>query len=87
MAITKEQALTATRFHDPGTRACDSKRGPIVWRRNGATKTWKRDPERWQVPVKFGMYDYGYINNTIADGFHVEEDCPALQGEAHPEGM
>jgi hypothetical protein len=24
-------------------------------RRNGATKRWKRDPERFRVPVKFGL--------------------------------
>jgi hypothetical protein len=24
---------------------------------NGAVKTWKRDPERFEVPVKYGMYE------------------------------
>lgn len=26
-------------------------------RRNGQVKTWKRDPSRVEIPVKFGMYD------------------------------
>jgi hypothetical protein len=30
-------------------------------RRNGATKTWKTDPERIRVPVKAGMYTYDVI--------------------------
>lgn len=26
-------------------------------RRNGATKTWKREPERFEIPVKFRFKD------------------------------
>ncbi len=25
---------------------------------NGAPRTWKRDPKRVEVPVKYGMYEY-----------------------------
>jgi len=25
---------------------------------NGAVRTWKRDPNRVEVPVKYGMYEY-----------------------------
>ena len=31
------------------------------WRRvkvNGAVRTWKRDPQRIEVPCKYGMYEY-----------------------------
>ena len=28
---------------------------------NGKAKTWKRQPERVQVPYKYGMYEYGYF--------------------------
>jgi len=31
------------------------------WRVTGKPKTWKRSPERVQVPVKHGLYDYGYL--------------------------
>lgn len=79
MAITLEQALSAREFHANvganSERACNSRRGPVKWRRNGKTKTWKRQPERFQIPVKFGLYNHGYITNTNAEGFHTEEDC------------
>ena len=26
---------------------------------NGRVRTWKRDPERVEVPVKYGLYEYG----------------------------
>lgn len=34
---------------------------PQRWRVNGAVKTWKRSPERVQVPLKHGLYDYDYL--------------------------
>lgn len=40
-----------------------------TWRRNGATKTWKTRPGEFRIPVKFGLYGYGYITHTNADGF------------------
>jgi hypothetical protein len=30
-------------------------------RRNGATKTWKRDEEKVRIPIKFGYKGYGVI--------------------------
>jgi len=36
-------------------------------RRNGATKTWKTDPERIRVPVKMGMYGYDVIATYSQD--------------------
>lgn len=32
-------------------------------RRNGAVKTWKRDPSRVSIPVKFGMYEAFRVDN------------------------
>jgi hypothetical protein len=74
--ITMEQALTSQVFHAPDARPCESKQGPIRWRRNGATKTWKRTPGKFKIPVKFGMYAYDYITNEEADQLHAAEDCP-----------
>ena len=34
-----------------------------TWRRNGATKTWKTRPGEFRIPVKFGLYAYGYITD------------------------
>ena len=39
---------------------------PVEVRRMGRTKTWKREPGRFQIPVKFGMYDSFYITNENA---------------------
>lgn len=37
---------------------------------NGAPKTWKRDPSRVEVPVKYGMYEYATM--VARDGRMVE---------------
>ena len=34
------------------------------WRVNGKVKTWKRNPEKVQIPVKFGLYRYDYITEN-----------------------
>jgi hypothetical protein len=78
MAITMQQALTAQVFHEahgPYSRPCDSKQGPLRWRRNGKTKTWKTRPTEFRIPVKFGLRSYDYISEREAEWFHVEEDC------------
>lgn len=41
---------------------------PVRWRVNGKVKTWKRNPNRVQVPVKHGLWDYGYITE---DNLHL----------------
>jgi hypothetical protein len=33
-------------------------------RRNGKTRTWKRDTSRFEIPVKYGLYEYYIIDNT-----------------------
>ena len=35
------------------------------WRRNGKTKLWKTRPNEFKIPVKYGMYDYGYITHEM----------------------
>lgn len=30
-------------------------------RRNGATRRWKRDPERYRIPFKWGFQNYGAL--------------------------
>lgn len=42
---------------------------PQQFRRNGATKTWKREPSRFSVPVKRGMREYGYITEENIGDF------------------
>ena len=40
---------------------------PQRWRVNGKVKTWKRSPERVQVPVKYGLYGFDYITENDLD--------------------
>jgi hypothetical protein len=35
---------------------------------NGGVKTWKRSPERVEVPVKHGMYEYAKASNIGETG-------------------
>lgn len=39
---------------------------PIVVRVNGACKTWKTRPTHFQLPVKYGLYEHGYITHDNA---------------------
>lgn len=40
---------------------------PCRWRVNGKPKTWKRSLDRVQVPIKHGLYAYGYITEIDLD--------------------
>ena len=79
--ITRDQALTAQRFH---VGECSKVTGPrggvkisiVECRRNGQTKTWKRTPEAFSIPVKRGLYEHGHITQDNAQRFHVDTDCP-----------
>ena len=73
MAITMEQAINAKVFHANG---CQPKRTPERWRRNGRTQLWKTRPTEFRVPVKHGLYHYGYITQIAAHLVHAAEDCP-----------
>ena len=33
------------------------------WQVNGQVKQWKTNPERLQIPLKHGLYGYGYLIN------------------------
>jgi len=37
---------------------------PQRWKVNGKPKTWKRSPERVQVPIKHGLYAYDYLTEN-----------------------
>ena len=50
------------------------------WRVNGKTKWWKRSPSRVSVPLKYGLYNYSYLNNRTQEDFHLisEENCKTV---------
>lgn len=41
---------------------------PHRWKVNGKVRTWKRDPERVEIPVKRGLYAYDVVT---ASEFHL----------------
>ena len=45
------------------------------WRVNGKVKRWKRQPDKIEVPVKYGMYGYDYLRNGDLDLVHLEAEC------------
>jgi hypothetical protein len=84
--ITKEQAMEASQFHYGNCTLTIGPKGgtkttQMIWRRNGKTQTWKRSPEKFSVPIKYGLYFYGYIIDAddgrgSRDNFHTVDDCP-----------
>ena len=34
------------------------------WKVNGKIRGWKRDINRIEIPIKNGLYNYGYLNNS-----------------------
>ena len=72
--------MTEDEFHYQYLSDC------FKWRRNGKTKTWKRDSDRWEVPVKHGLYDYGTLTNRGLGQYdlsvlHPASKCPARVGD------
>lgn len=50
----------------------DSRRGPLRARPNGKVRLWKRRPEYFELPMKYGMYEYFYITPANADEWSTE---------------
>lgn len=47
---------------------------PSRWRITGKVKTWKRDTNRVQVPIKRGLYQYGYLTENNMQHFELPEE-------------
>ena len=41
-------------------------------RRNGAIKRWKRDPNRVEIPVKYGLYEHVRLDASYLDRVLIE---------------
>lgn len=39
-------------------------------------RTWKRDPNRWEIGWKYGMYEYGTVTPQNADEWTTIEPAP-----------
>ena len=75
--VTKEQAMGCKRFrqvyfYGVGGVVTELPRSHS-WRANGKCKLWKRDDSRFELPIKSGLYNYGYITQINAHLFEVEQ--------------
>ena len=62
--ITKEQALTIRHFEH--VTAKNANGTPLRCRASGKCQVWKRDPLRFKLPVKYGLYQSFYIEPSNA---------------------
>lgn len=81
--MNREQALSASQFHmNEGCTRHIGPRGAVkeyrtIYRRNGRNRLWKRDRERFEIPVKYGFRGpYLYVHNLNVIHFHTYEECP-----------
>jgi len=59
--VTRQNCEKLNKFEHITAKNADGTR--IRARRNGKTKVWKTRPDDFEIPVKHGMYAYGYIHN------------------------
>jgi hypothetical protein len=45
-------------------------------------RTWKRDPGRWEIGWKYGMYEYGTVTPHNADEWTTVEPPPVPKAKA-----
>lgn len=57
--ITKQQAMTCTRFEHVTMKNADGT--PVRARANGRCKTWVTRPEEFSLPIKHGLRDCFYL--------------------------
>jgi hypothetical protein len=70
--VNRENAMFAMRFEHVSAKNVDGT--PVRAKRNGKTKTWKRRPDLFRIPVKHGLFKYFYIDNSNADEWNVVEE-------------
>ena len=83
MVITKEQAMTLGEFYHVSHRNKDGT--AVRCRSNGMCKTWKRQPDRFQLPVKHGLRGCFYIFNGNAQYWLSYDPTEEYQIDEHRE--
>ena len=53
---------------------------PERWKVNGKVKRWKREPSRFRVPIKHGLYNYDYLEPDNLRYVRLSE-AQALEGQ------
>lgn len=84
--ITKQQAINLKHrqeLHYTGKQECARMvglKGGIIEkivrvRVSGKCQTWKTRPDKFRVPVKYGLYENGEITHRNAIDFHLPSHC------------
>jgi hypothetical protein len=85
--MTKEQAMDQktqyAEIHYTGKHKCTKTIGPrggetikiTRVRASGKCQTWKRDQNRFRLPVKYGLYESYEINQDNCEDFHLASEC------------
>jgi hypothetical protein len=87
--VTKEQAMRGHDFHYTGKHECSRTVGPrggvtvkvVAIRATGMCKTWVRSPDRFKLPIAYGLYEHSYLTEQNAAQFHLASECPILEGK------
>ena len=88
--VTKEQAVLAgatwgpVEFHRGVCVKHVGPRGGVrlsveTWRSNGRAKSWKTRPEAFRLPIKYGLYGYGAIDERNAGEYHLASECKPVE--------
>lgn len=71
--ITKEQALTERSFREIKPVNPPLNTHFKKWRVNGKCKTWKTRPDEFKLPIKHGLWTYGYLTHENAHLFDLDK--------------
>jgi hypothetical protein len=64
-----DKYLSANNFEHSTLKNSDGT--PMRYKRNGKNKLWKTRPNEFQIPVKRGLREYGYITHENFTNFNV----------------
>lgn len=67
--VTKSQAILADNFTHVSKKNSD--KTALRVRRTGKTQTWITRPNEFKIPVKYGLYESGYITHLNAHEWNV----------------
>ena len=70
--VTKENQTGKNEFFHVTLKNKGDKQSLKV-RRNGVTKLWKTRPNDFKIPVKYGLYEYAYIDQDNAKDWLINE--------------
>lgn len=71
--ITKQQAYDYSMFHHNEYTNADG--SCMRFRANGKLQTWKRNVDRFKLPLRRGLWQHTYLTNENAGEFHLESEC------------